>query len=270
VNLKQVYGQTEIGGLSVVHRDGAVDGETVGRPIANTEVRISESGEILSRSDGLFLGYYKDPLATSIALRDGWLHSGDAGFLTPTGEITVLDRVKDVMRLSDGKPFAPQYVENKLKFSPFVKEAVVLGQDLPHVTAIVNIDLGNVGRWAETHGVGYTTYTNLAQKPEVYELIAADARRVNATLPTAARVVRFVLLHKELDADDDELTRTRKVRRQVIAERYSEIIAALYDPSARSVAVDTVVQYQDGRRARIKATLPLYSLGEIDGLPLAA
>ena len=260
VNLKQVYGQTEISGLSVVHRDAEVDWETVGKPIAETEVRISESGEILSRSPGLFQGYYKNPQATAETLRDGWLHSGDAGLLDERGELIVVDRIKDVMTLADGKKFSPQYIENKLKFSPYIREAVVVGQDRPYVAAILNVDMGNVGKWAEKHGIPYTTYAELSQKPRVYELIAEDVRRVNRDLPRVAQVQRFVLLHKELDADDDEVTRTRKIRRGVIAQRYSDIIEALYDEAADGVHVDTEVQYQDGRRGRIEADLQLYSI----------
>jgi long-chain acyl-CoA synthetase len=274
VNLKQVYGQTEIGGLSAVHRDGRVDGETVGQALPNIDIRISDQGEILSRGPSLFMGYYKNPEATLTTVRDGWLHSGDAGLIDEYGELIVLDRLKDVMQLADGRRFAPQYIENKLKFSPYVKEAVALGQHRPFVAAIVNIDMANVGKWAETHGVAYTTYTDLAQKPEVYDLIAADVRRANAVLPLAARINRFVLLHKELDADDDEMTRTRKVRRRVIAERYADIIAALYDPTAHHVFVDTEVQYQDGRRARIEANLHLFTVdakgADLSGLPVAA
>lgn len=268
VNLKQVYGQTEMSGLSVIHRDGQVDPETVGQPIDQTEVRISDQGEILSRSPGLFLGYYKNPDATAASLRDGWLHSGDAGLFDEQGHLVVIDRLSDVMVLADGTKFSPQYVENKLKFSPYVREAVVVGQDRPHVGALVNIDLANVGRWAENNQLNYTTYTDLAQKPEVYQLIARDVVRVNQSLPAAARVKRFILLHKELDADDDEVTRTRKVRRGVVGERYAEIIEALYAPG-ETVTVDSEVRYQDGRRARIQARLRVCRV-EADGRGAAA
>jgi long-chain acyl-CoA synthetase len=271
VNLKQVYGQTEIAGLSVIHRDAEVDPETVGKPIAETELRISDEGEILSRSAGLFAGYYKNPAATADTLRDGWLHSGDAGLIDERGELIVLDRMKDVMVLADGRKFSPQYIENKLKFSPYIREAVALGQDRPYVAAMLNIDMANVGKWAETHGVAYTTYTDLAQKPQVYELIARDVRRVNAELPAVARVRRFVLLHKELDADDEEVTRTRKVRRTVVGERYADIIEALHS-SATNVQVDTEVQYQDGRRAHMRANLHIYESDDIvasDGIGAA-
>jgi long-chain acyl-CoA synthetase len=220
------------------------------------------------------MGYYKNPGATAAAVCDGWLHSGDAGVIDEDGELTVLDRLKDVMQLAGGRRFAPQCIENKLKFSPYVKEAGALGQNRPSVAAIVNIDMPNVGKWAETHGLAYTTYRDLAQKPAVYDLIEAEVRRVNDTLPRAAQVDRFVLLHKEFDADDDEMTRTHKVWRGLIAERYSDIIAALYDPTTANVFVDSQVQYQDGRRARVTANLQLYTMhakgGDEHGLPVAA
>ena len=260
VNLKQVYGQTEIAGVSVVHRDAEADPETVGKPLAQTELRISSEGEILSRSAGLFGGYYKNPAATAEAVRDGWLRSGDAGRIDERGQLIVLDRLQDVMRLGDGSAIAPQYIENKLKFSPYIKEAVALGQGRPHVTALLNIDMANVGKWAETHGCAYTTYADLARNPQVHELVADHVARVNAALPPAATVRCFVLLHKELDADDEEVTRTRKVRRATIAERYRDIIAALYGPDDH-VQVDTEFQYQDGRRARIQAELRIYRVG---------
>jgi len=167
--------------------------------------------------------------------------------------------MQDVMTLSDGRKFAPQYIENKLKFSPYVKEAVVLGQDRPYVTALLNIDMANVGKWAEMREYAYTTYADLAQKQEVYELIAEDVRRVNAGLPGVANVRRFVVLHKELDADDEEVTRTRKVRRAVVADRYRDIIEALYS-AAEHIRVDTEFAYQDGRRARLQADLRIFSL----------
>lgn len=199
---------------------------------------------------------------------DGWLHSGDAGVFDEKGHLVVIDRMKDVMQLQDGTKFSPQYVENKLKFSPYVKEAVVVGQGRPNVAALLNIDMGNVGKWAETHQVAYTTYTDLSQKAQVYELVARDVARVNASLPAAARVRSFVLLHKELDADDDEVTRTRKIRRGIIGERYAEIIEGLYG-QGDEIPVDMEVQYQDGRRARVKARLRVYRV-QAEGEPASA
>ncbi len=252
VNLKQIYGQTEIAGISVVHRDDDIKFETVGKPIPETEIRISEEGEILSRSPSVFKGYYKNPEATKEALKDGWLHSGDAGYIDEDGHLVVIDRMKDVMRLSDGSIFSPQYIENKLKFSPYIKEAVVFGKEKPYVTAFINIDYENVGKWAENHQIAYTTYTDLSQKPEVYELIKKDVERVNKQLPEAARIKRFLILHKELDADDQELTRTKKVRRRFIEQKYIDLVNALYQGEDK-VEVQAKVKYRDGREAIIKA-----------------
>lgn len=252
VNLKQIYGQTEIAGISVVHRDDDIKFETVGKPIPETEIRISEEGEILSRSPSVFKGYYKNPEATEEVLKDGWLHSGDAGYIDEDGHLVVIDRMKDVMRLSDGSIFSPQHIENKLKFSPYIKEAVVFGREKPYVTAFINIDYENVGKWAENHQIAYTTYTDLSQKPEVYELIKKDVERVNQQLPEAARIKRFLILHKELDADDQELTRTKKVRRRFIEQKYNDLVNALYKGEEK-VEVQAKVKYRDGREAVIKA-----------------
>ncbi len=255
VNLKQIYGQTEIVGIAVVHRDGDIKFQTVGLPIPETEVKIAENGEILMRSPAVMVGYYHDPEATAKAIdEEGWLHSGDAGYLDEDGHLIVIDRAKDVMTLADGTKFSPQFIENKLKFSPYIREAVVFGGDWPFVTAFINIDFANVGKWAEKHQVPYTTYTDLAQKPEVYEIVKAHVLQANADLPPAARIRRFLLLHKELDADDAELTRTRKVRRRLIAQRYDDLIDALYS-GAPSVPVETTITYQDGRTATIRTNL---------------
>lgn len=261
VNLKQIYGQTEISGISVLHRDGDIKFQTVGLPLPETEVRIADNGEILSRSPAVFVGYYKNPEATAEALKDGWLHSGDAGYFDEDGHLVVIDRAKDVMTLRDGTRFSPQFIENKLKFSPYIREAVVFGGDWPFVTAIINIDYENVGKWAEKHQIPYTTYTDLSQKPEVYALIREHVKRANADLPPAARIRRFLLLHKELHADDAELTRTRKVRRRFIAERYAELISALYSGADR-VQVETTITYQDGRTATIKTWLRIEDVEE--------
>ncbi len=261
VNLKQIYGQTEINGIAVVHRDGDIKFQTVGMPIPETEVKIDDSGEILMRSPALMEGYYRNPEATASALRDGWLYSGDAGYFDEDGHLIVIDRVKDVMTLHDGTKFSPQFIENKLKFSPYIKEAVVFGGDWPFVTAMLNIDFANVGKWAENNQIAYTTYTDLAQKPEVYALIRSHVEAANRELPAAARIRRFLLLHKELDADDAELTRTRKVRRKLVAQRYQEIISALYS-SNPYVDVDQTITYQDGSTARIQSRLKIENLQE--------
>ncbi|NOY77050.1 MAG: long-chain fatty acid--CoA ligase [Calditrichaeota bacterium] len=256
VNLKQIYGQTEISGISVVHRDHDIKFNTVGQPIPETEIKISEEGEILSRSPSVFVGYYRDPEATKEALRDGWLHSGDAGEIDEDGHLIMFDRVKDIMRLSDGSRFSPQYIENKLKFSPYIKEAVAFGKGRDYVTVFINIDMANVGKWAEMHRIPYTTYVDLSQKPEVYDLIRSDVERVNSELPEKAHIRKFVILHKELDADDAELTRTKKVRRGFIAERYKELVEALYRDQ-QTCEVEAQVKYRDGREARIRTNLKL-------------
>jgi long-chain acyl-CoA synthetase len=246
VNLKQIYGQTEIAGISCIHRDGEIDFDSVGLPIPETEVRISEAGEILSRSPAVFLGYYKNDAATAETLKDGWLASGDAGYFNEQKRLVVIDRLKDVMHLADGTQFSPQFLENKLKFSPFVREAVVFGQARDFTAAIVCVDFNIVGHWAESRMITFTTYQDLSAKDQVYELIKDEVRRINATLPERTRIRRFALLYKELDADDGELTRTRKVRRGTIAERYGRLIEAMYQ-DACALTLKTEISYQDGR-----------------------
>ena len=246
VNLKQIYGQTEIAGISCIHRDGAIDFDSVGQPIPETKIQISEKGEILSQSPAVFLGYYKNPEATKETVADGWLLSGDAGFFNEKGQLVVIDRLKDVMHLTDGTSFSPQFMENKLKFSPYVREAVVLGRDRKFIAAIICIDFEIVGRWAESKAITYTTYHDLAVKEEVYRLIKDEIRAINKTLPEATRIARFALLFKELDADDGELTRTRKVRRSTVEDRYRELIDGLYSKT-HVVELTACIQYQDGR-----------------------
>ncbi len=260
VNLKQIYGQTEIAGISVLHRDGDIKFDTVGKPIPETEIRISPDGVIMARSPSVFQGYYKNPEATAEALRDGWLYSGDRGFIDEDGHLVVFDRSKDVMTLRDGRPFSPQYIETRLKFSPYIKDAWVIGHELPYVTAVICIDYHVVGKWAEARRIPYTSYQELSQKPEVYELVADQIRRVNKSLPEPARIVRFVNLFKEFDADDQELTRTRKLRRAFLLQRYRPIVQALYDPSAREVHFETTITYEDGTVNEIRADLRIVDL----------
>lgn len=259
VNLKQIYGQTEVSGISVLHRDGDIKFQTVGLPVPGAEVRVGEDGEILTSGPSVFVGYYKNPEATEETLRDGWLHSGDAGYFDEDGHLIVIDRAKDVMTLADGTRFSPQFVENKLKFSPYIREAVVFGGDYPFVTSMITIDYPNTGTWAERHQLPYTTFTDLSQKPQVYDLVREHVERTNQDLPQAARIRRFLLLHKELDADDAELTRTRKVRRRFIAERYRSIVEALYGEEG-AVPVETVITYQDGRTATTRTQLRIETL----------
>ena len=263
VRIKQVYGQTETAGLSVIHSDDDIKLETVGRPIPGTEVRITDSGEILTRSPSVFLGYYKNPAATATTLVDGWLHSGDAGLIDEDHHLVCIDRAKDVMTLRDGSKFSPQYIENKLKFSPYIAEAVVVGQGRPFVTCLVNIDLGNVGKWAEDRKISYTTFTDLSQKGEVYALVRGEVARVNRDLPRVARIAKFVLLYKELDADDDELTRTRKLRRGIIEQRYADLIEAMYGDAA-AVGVRATVRYRDGSEAKIETDVRVEHLPQAD------
>ena len=228
LNLKQVYGQTETAGICVVHPDGEVRAGTVGRPTPGTRVRISEAGEILVAGESVFLGYYKNPEATAGALDDGWLRTGDAGFLDERGHLVMIDRVTDVLRMTDGSRFSPALIENKLKFSPFVREAVVIGEQRPYVVALIQIDMGNVGSWAEARRLPFTTFKDLSSKPDVAALIAEAIVRVNQDLPEAARIRDFALFDKELDADDDELTRTQKVRRATILSKYRGMIERVY------------------------------------------
>ena len=261
VNLKQLYGQTEVSGISVVHRDGDIRFHTVGRPFPQTEIRISDDGEILCRSPAVFQGYFRNPDATAEALAGGWLHSGDAGYFEDDGHLVVIDRLADVMKLPDGTNFSPQFVENKLKFSPYVREAVVFGGGgAPFVTAMIAIDMENAGQWAERHRIPYTTFTDLARRTEVYGLARDHVASINRDLPPAARIRRFLLLHKELHADDAELTRTRKVRRRHIADRFGDIIAALAG-GGDSVTVSTEITYQDGRTSEVAHELRIETMG---------
>ena len=197
--------------------------------------------------------------ATEEALAEGWLHSGDAGHFSEEGHLVVIDRLKDVLRLADGTQFSPQFIENRLKFSPYVKEAVVIGKGRPFLTALVCIDRETVGKWAEARKLSYTTYTDLSAKRDVYDLVQREIGSVNATLPAAARIRKFVLLYKELDADDEELTRTRKVRRSFVEERYATIIAALYG-EVDHIAIDTTIRFQDGKTAHIQSDLAVREL----------
>jgi long-chain acyl-CoA synthetase len=256
VNLKQIYGQTEVAGISVVHRDGDIKFDTVGHPIPGTEVKISEEGEILTRSPSVFLGYFKNPGATEETLKDGWLHSGDKGFIDDDGHLVVFDRTKDVFTLKDGKPFAPQYLETRLKFSPYIKDSWVIGDHRDYISAVLCIDYAVVSNWADEKKINYTSYQELSQMPEVYDLVEKQIRQANKDLPDLAKVVKFTNLYKELDPDDDELTRTRKLRRAFVEKRYNDILNALYSDND-TVHIDTTIKYEDGRQAHIKTDLQI-------------
>ena len=253
VNLKQVYGSTETTGLVSLQPSAEANPTTAGRPCAGIEVRIADRGEVLVKGAGIFRGYLKNDEATREVIDpEGWFHTGDAGFIDPRGHLVIIDRAKDVGALTDGTPFAPQFIENKLKFSPYIREAVAFGDGYPFVAAMIAIDMATVGNWAERRGVPYTSYADLSQKPEIRQLLAEEIRKSNATLPDATKVRRFLLLTKDLDADDAEMTRTRKVRRRYVAEKYADVIDAFY--AGRSeVELMTSVTYEDGRTASLRA-----------------
>lgn len=245
VQLRQLYGQTETSAFNAMQEPSEVRLHTVGRPLPGVDARISDSGEILIRSGSVFQGYHRNDEATKAALEDGWLHTGDAGFLEPDGHLVVLGRLSEVVHTAQGERYIPNYIENRLKFSPWIKDVAVLGKGRERLAAIVCIDKEPVGHWAELRGISYMSYADLSQKPEVIELVAAAVRRVNATLPEGLKLRHFVSLHKEFDADDGEITRTRKLRRNVVEERYAPIIDAIY-AGAASVAMKARIVYETG------------------------
>ncbi|QPC42217.1 AMP-binding protein [Kaustia mangrovi] len=263
VNLKQLYGQTEASVYVTAQPDGEIYAETVGKPAPGVEITIAESGEVLYRAPGVFQEYYKDPEATAeTKTPDGWVHSGDAGVFDEHGHLKIIDRAKDVGRLKDGTLFPPKYIENKLKFFPNVKEVVAFGHGRDYVAVFVNIDLTAVASWAERNNVVYASYQELAAHPRVYEMIEKDVDAVNRDLAgerdlAGCQIRRFLILHKELDADDGEITRTNKVRRRFIAERYTPLIEALYDPSCTHRHVRTEVRYEDGRLGTLEADVEI-------------
>jgi long-chain acyl-CoA synthetase len=266
INLKQLYGSTETAVFVCLQPDHEAKADTVGVPIDGVEIRLTDSGEILVKSPGLLKEYYRNPAATAEVLTpDGWYHTGDAGFLDAGGHLKIIDRAKDVGRImggpNDGAMFAPKYVENKLKFFPHIKEAVAIGDKRATVCAFINIDFEAVGNWAERRNLPYAGYTDLAQKPEVYELIRECVEKVNADLAVdeklaGSQISRFLILHKELDADDGELTRTRKVRRGFIAERYQVLVDALYGGKTNQY-IETQVKFEDGRSGMVAADLKI-------------
>jgi long-chain acyl-CoA synthetase len=259
VNIRQLYGSTEAE-IHTLHIGEDVKFESVGVPPPGVEIKISEDGEILVRAPAVFQGYYKAPDQTAQKLVDGWFHTGDAGYIDEDQHLIYLDRVSDLLELRGGEKFSPQYIEGRLKFSPYIKDLMSIGgREREYVTAIVNIDFDNVGRWAEKRGIAYTTFVDLSQRPEVYDLIQADVEQVNKTLPPPARVRKFVLMHKEFDPDEAELTRTRKLRRGFMEERYQQIIDAMYD-GLDEVSVQAEVKYRDGRRGVVETPVRVCSL----------
>jgi long-chain acyl-CoA synthetase len=259
LNLKQLYGQTEASVYITAQPDGEIYADTVGKPNIGVDVKIADNGEVLFKSPGVFQGYYKDPEKTAeTKTPDGWVRTGDAGFFDPkTGHLKIIDRAKDVGRLRDGSLFAPKYIENKLKFYPNIREAVAIGDGRDDVTVMLNIDLVAVGSWAERNNVVYGSYQELAGHPKVYEMLAQHVDEVNKSLSgepmmAASQIKRFLVLHKELDADDGELTRTMKIRRGLIADRYGALVKALYDGS-KAADVVTEMTFEDGRKGSLAA-----------------
>ncbi|MCP4993172.1 MAG: long-chain fatty acid--CoA ligase [Gammaproteobacteria bacterium] len=265
VPLRQLYGQTELAGAYTIHKEDDVDFDSVGIVFDNSEIKILNPddqgvGEIVAKTSGMFLGFYKNEEATKEDVRDGWMYTGDAGYIKKeNGHLVVIDRIKDIATTSNDIHFSPQFIENKLKFSPFIAEAVILGDSRPYLSSIICIRYGILAKWAEQSGIAFTNYTNLSAQPQVYDLIQREIEKVNATLPDAHQIKRFLLLYKELDADDGELTRTRKVRRGVINEKYADIIESIYG-DADSVHIDTVITFQDGTTSKIITDLKLITL----------
>ncbi|MGM0643152.1 MAG: AMP-binding protein [Thermodesulfobacteriota bacterium] len=261
VNLKQIYGQTEITGIAYMHRDGDVRPDTVGKPLPGTECKISEEGEILSKSPSVSPGYFDLPEKTEELLEGGWLHSGDAGFIDENGHLVVIDRVSDVMYNNKGEMFSPMFLENSLKFSPYIKEAVIYGDQEDFVSALVNIDPVVVGKWAEDRGISYTTYMDLSKKKEVAELVMSEIRGVNQRAEKEHfRIKRFALLYKLLDVDDGELTKTGKIRRKFVKERYQELYDGLFDENVTEKDVEASFTYQDGQSSTVKTTIAFYTV----------
>lgn len=254
VNLRQLYGQTESSAFNTSQKPDEVRLHTVGRPLPGVEAKIDASGEILLRSESVFQGYFRNPEATAAALRDGWLCTGDAGYLEAGGELVVLGRVSEVVHTAKGERYIPNYIENRLKFSPYIKDAAVLGRDREFIAAMICIDRDAVGHWAELRGISFISYADLSQKPEVCDLVADAVRHVNTALPEPLRIRRIVNLHKEFDPDDGEVTRTRKLRRNVIEERYAPVVQAIYNGAA-SVAMQARITYESGDTGTIERTL---------------
>jgi long-chain acyl-CoA synthetase len=265
INLKQLYGQTEASVYITLQPDGEVYPDTVGKPGPDVDIRIADNGEVLFKSPGVFLKYYKNDEATNATKTpDGWVHTGDAGFFDQRGHLKIIDRAKDVGRLNDGALFAPKYLENRIKFYPEVREAVAFGQGRDYVTMLINIDLTSVGNWAERNNVSYASYQELAANAQVYDMIAKRVDELNKALAeepqmAASQIRRFLILHKELEADDGELTRTLKVRRTFIADRYGPLIAALYDGSKMCHAA-TEMTFEDGRKGIVEGDVRIVDM----------
>jgi len=264
VPLRQLYGQTELGGAYTIHEYGDVDFNTVGKAFSNSEIRIEGKdangvGEIVAKTAGMFSGYFKNEKATNEDVRDGWMFTGDAGYFDDKDHLVVIDRIKDIAVTSGGDNFSPMFIENKLKFSQYIAEAVILGHEKPYLAAIICLRYSTVAKWAEQRGIAFTNYANLASRPQIYDLIRDEMIEVNKSLQDAHKIQKFILLYKELDADDGELTRTRKVRRSVVNEKYDDIISMVYSDD-NVVHVDTTIAFQDGTKSRIVTDLKIEKL----------
>jgi long-chain acyl-CoA synthetase len=263
INLKQVYGATEASALIACQSDAEANPNTVGRPMPRIDVKIDDNGEVMLKGPNVFRGYYKQDDITREALTgEGWLKTGDAGFFDKQGQLVIIDRAKDVGKLTDGSAFAPQFIENKLKFSPFIREAVAFGHEKPMVVAMIAIDMQTVGTWAEKKGLAYTSFMDLSRKAEVAGMIGEEIAKANATLPDVQQVKRFLLLNKELEADDAEMTRTRKVRRKFVAEKYAAVIDAFYG-GATQVQVTMDITFEDGRKSSLTNDIAINDLGRV-------
>lgn len=260
INLKQIYGATEATAMIACQADAEANPNTVGRPMPRVEVKIDDRGEVLLKGSNVFSGYYKQEDVTRETMTpDGWLKTGDAGFFDKQGHLVIIDRAKDVGKLADGSAFAPQFIENKLKFSPFIREAVAFGDQRPFVAAMIAIDMQTVGTWAEKRGIAYTSFMDLSRKPEVATLIGEEIAKANATLPDMQQARRYLLLNKELEADDAEMTRTRKVRRKFVAEKYANVIDAFYG-GENSAEVTVEITFEDGRKSTMTSIIAIHDL----------
>ena len=270
INIKQLYGQTEATVFVCIQPDGEVMADTVGKAAPGVELKIADDGEVFYRSAGVFQEYFKNPEATAkTKSEEGWVATGDAGILQENGHLMIIDRAKDVGKMKDGTLFAPKYLENKLKFFPFIKEVVTFGKDMDFASAFVCIDMEAVGNWAERRNLAYSGYTDLASRDEIYDLIYECVESVNVDLARddklrGSQILRFLILHKELDADDGELTRTRKVRRNIISERYQPLIDALLDESKTHCSIETEMTFEDGRKGTVEADLRIMNLQKIN------
>ena len=259
LNLKHAYGLTEGGGVFQVQPDGEVKPETVGKPLPRTEVTIADDQEVLVKSPSNFMGYYQDPKETAATLTDGWLHTGDAGYIDDDGHLVIIGRKQEIMRTKAGEAFSPDFIETRLKFSPYIKESVIFGEKMPYITVMINIDMETVGDWAEDRQIPYTTYTDLSQQPLVEALICDEVKAVNERLPEHMKIRKLLLLYKLLDADDQELTRTGKVRRKYVYEQYNNLIKAMYKDK-KELAVKGQVRYRDGQVGSIETTVKILTL----------